>query len=71
MAAKRRKRLRRSDAISESPPIVIGSPMQAGRILTRLAEEPNEFFTVFDDVTCENLARGIASQDAVLLGRRT
>ncbi len=36
-----------------------------------VAEAPDEFVTDFDGVMAENLARVIATQDAVLLGRRT
>src|SRR3984885_237166 len=36
-----------------------------------VAEPPDEFVTDFDDVMRENLDRVIATQDAVLLGRRT
>ncbi len=39
--------------------------------LDGVAEEPDAFITEFDDVMQENLARVIASQDTVLLGRRT
>jgi dihydrofolate reductase len=39
--------------------------------LDGVAEHPDEFITEFDDVMRENLGRVIASQDAVLLGRRT
>jgi dihydrofolate reductase len=39
--------------------------------LDGVAEEPDQFFTVFDDAMRENLARVIATQDTVLLGRRT
>jgi dihydrofolate reductase len=39
--------------------------------LDGVAEQPDEFITEFDDVMEENLARVIASQDTVLLGRRT
>ncbi len=39
--------------------------------LDGIAERPDAFFTDFDEVMVENLARVIASQDAVLLGRRT
>jgi dihydrofolate reductase len=39
--------------------------------LDGVAEQPDEFITEFDDVMRENLGRVIASQDAVLLGRRT
>lgn len=39
--------------------------------LDGVAEEPMEFITDFDTVMRENLARVIATQDAVLLGRRT
>jgi dihydrofolate reductase len=39
--------------------------------LDGVAERPDEFVTDFDDVMGENLARVIAAQDAVLLGRRT
>jgi dihydrofolate reductase len=39
--------------------------------LDGVAEEPDEFVTVFDDAMRENLARVIATQDTVLLGRRT
>ena len=39
--------------------------------LDGVAEQPDEFITDFDDVMQENLARVIAGQDAVLLGRRT
>jgi dihydrofolate reductase len=39
--------------------------------LDGVAEEPLEFITEFDDVMRENLARVIAAQDTVLLGRRT
>jgi hypothetical protein len=39
--------------------------------LDGLAEQPDEFVTDFDDVMRENLGRVIATQDAVLLGRRT
>jgi dihydrofolate reductase len=35
------------------------------------AEEPSEFVAEFDDVMSENLGRVIATQDVVLLGRRT
>lgn len=36
-----------------------------------VAEHPDEFITDFDDVMRENLGRVIATQDTVLLGRRT
>ena len=39
--------------------------------LDGMAEEPLEFITDFDELMQENLGRVIASQDAVLLGRRT
>lgn len=39
--------------------------------LDGVAEEPNQFITSFDDVMRENLGRVIATQDTVLLGRRT
>jgi dihydrofolate reductase len=39
--------------------------------LDGVAEEPSEFFAEFDDVMSENLGRVIATQDVVLLGRRT
>lgn len=39
--------------------------------LDGVAEDPDQFFTDFDDVMQENLDRVIASQDAVLLGHRT
>ena len=39
--------------------------------LDGVAEQPDEFITDFDDVMRENLGRVIATQDAVLLGRRT
>jgi dihydrofolate reductase len=39
--------------------------------LDGVAEEPLDFVTDFDDVMSENLDRVIATQDAVLLGRRT
>jgi dihydrofolate reductase len=39
--------------------------------LDGVAERPDEFISEFDDVMRENLGRVIASQDAVLLGRRT
>ena len=39
--------------------------------LDGVAEQPDEFVTEFDDVMRENLARVIAAQDTVLLGRRT
>jgi dihydrofolate reductase len=39
--------------------------------LDGVAERPDEFVTEFDDVMRENLGRVIATQDAVLLGRRT
>jgi dihydrofolate reductase len=39
--------------------------------LDGVAEHPDEFITEFDDVMRENLGRVIATQDAVLLGRRT
>jgi dihydrofolate reductase len=39
--------------------------------LDGVAEEPSEFFAEFDDVMRENLGRVIATQDVVLLGRRT
>ena len=39
--------------------------------LDGVAEQPDEFVTDFDDVMHENLDRVIATQDAVLLGRRT
>jgi dihydrofolate reductase len=39
--------------------------------LDGVAERPDAFVTDFDDVMQENLNRVIATQDAVLLGRRT
>jgi dihydrofolate reductase len=39
--------------------------------LDGVAEHPDEFITDFDDVMRENLGRVIATQDSVLLGRRT
>ena len=39
--------------------------------LDGVAEQPDEFVTEFDDVMRKNLGRVIASQDTVLLGRRT
>jgi len=39
--------------------------------LDGVAEQPDEFVTDFDDAMRENLGRVIATQDAVLLGRRT
>jgi dihydrofolate reductase len=39
--------------------------------LDGVAEQPDEFVTEFDDVMRENLGRVIATQDSVLLGRRT
>jgi dihydrofolate reductase len=39
--------------------------------LDGVAENPDEFITDWDDVMRENLGRVIASQDTVLLGRRT
>jgi dihydrofolate reductase len=39
--------------------------------LDGVAEQPDEFITDFDTVMRENLARVIATQDTVLLGRRT
>jgi len=39
--------------------------------LDGVAEHPRDFITEFDDVMEENIARVIATQDAVLLGRRT
>jgi dihydrofolate reductase len=39
--------------------------------LDGVAEQPDEFITDFDEVMRENLRRVIATQDAVLLGRRT
>ena len=39
--------------------------------LDGVAEHPDEFITEFDEVMRENLGRVIATQDAVLLGRRT
>jgi dihydrofolate reductase len=39
--------------------------------LDGVAEHPDEFVTDFDDVMEENLVRVIATQDTVLLGRRT
>lgn len=39
--------------------------------LDGVAEQPDEYITEFDDVMRENLGRVIASQDTVLLGRRT
>jgi dihydrofolate reductase len=39
--------------------------------LDGVAEQPNEFITDFDDAMRENLGRVIATQDTVLLGRRT
>jgi dihydrofolate reductase len=39
--------------------------------LDGVAEAPNEFFTDWDDVMDNNLARVISTQDTVLLGRRT
>ena len=39
--------------------------------LDGVAEEPAEFITEFDTVMRENLGRVIATQDTVLLGRRT
>jgi dihydrofolate reductase len=39
--------------------------------LDGVAEDPDAYVTEFDDAMEENLARVIATQDAVLLGRRT
>jgi dihydrofolate reductase len=39
--------------------------------LDGVAEQPDEFITVFDDAMRENLGRVIAAQDTVILGRRT
>lgn len=39
--------------------------------LDGVAEQPTDFITNFDDVMVENLRRVIATQDTVLLGRRT
>jgi hypothetical protein len=39
--------------------------------LDGVAEHPDEFVTEFDEVMRDNLGRVIATQDAVLLGRRT
>jgi dihydrofolate reductase len=39
--------------------------------LDGVAEQPDAFITDFDDMMGDNLDRVIASQDAVLLGRRT
>lgn len=39
--------------------------------LDGVAEDPDHFITDFDDVMQDNLARVIATEDAVLLGRRT
>jgi dihydrofolate reductase len=39
--------------------------------LDGVAESPDQFVTEFDEVMRENLGRVIASQDTVLLGRRT
>lgn len=39
--------------------------------LDGVAEQPDDFVTEFDGVMSENLGRVIATQDAVLLGRRT
>jgi dihydrofolate reductase len=39
--------------------------------LDGVAEQPDEFMTGFDEVMRDNLGRVIATQDAVLLGRRT
>ncbi len=39
--------------------------------LDGVAEQPDEFVTDFDDVMADNLGRVIATQDSVLLGRRT
>jgi dihydrofolate reductase len=39
--------------------------------LDGVAEDPDAYITEFDDVMEENLGRVIATQDAVLLGRRT
>jgi dihydrofolate reductase len=39
--------------------------------LNGVAEQPDEFITEFDDTMRENLRRVIATQDTVLLGRRT
>jgi dihydrofolate reductase len=39
--------------------------------LDGVAEQPDAFFTDFDDVMRRNLGRVIATQDTVILGRRT
>ncbi len=39
--------------------------------LDGVAEKPDEFITDWDDAMLENLGRVIATQDAVVLGRRT
>jgi dihydrofolate reductase len=39
--------------------------------LDGVAEQPDDFILDFDEVMSENLARVIATQDVVLLGRRT
>ena len=40
-------------------------------LLDGVAERPDEFFTDFDDAMRENLRRVIATEDTVVLGRRT
>ena len=39
--------------------------------LDGVTEQPDDFITDFDDEMRDNLRRTIATQDAVLLGRRT
>jgi dihydrofolate reductase len=39
--------------------------------LDGVAEDPNRFFTEWDDVVDASIPRMIATQDAVILGRRT
>ena len=39
--------------------------------LDGVAEQPDDFITDFDEVMHDNLDRVIATQDTVLLGRRT
>ena len=39
--------------------------------LDGVAEQPDDFITAFDEVMRENLGRVIATQDSVILGRRT
>jgi dihydrofolate reductase len=74
--ARRSDEFRRLDqSANRSRPIGgVGRAKDRGRraaVPGRVAEDPNRFFTEWDDVVDASIPRMIATQDAVILGRRS